>query len=69
MNPASVRGQFGHAVAIFHEDANGDLVEIEYLCSPCASGDSRTYNALWWPAFDFGEPLTTFCKNCTRRID
>ena len=67
MDNAIVHGQYAMAVAVFVEDAHGDLVDIEHYCLDCAR--ERGITGDWWPAFDFGNPDSTFCHDCEVSID
>lgn len=58
LEPAEVNGSERPAVVFFIEDANEDLVDIEYSCLDCTG-----ITAFWWPAFDFGDQ-DIHCRNC-----
>lgn len=61
--PAFVRGNERAAVAVFIEDAAGDLVDIEYHCE-----DYLDERPEWWPAFDFGDQ-DIYCQDCGALIN
>ena len=66
--PAIVQGSERAGVAIFIEDARGDLVDIEYLCGDCALDTPEATGALIWPAFDFGQS-GAYCRQCHEMIE
>lgn len=66
MEPASVQGNHQRGIAIFIENANGDLVDIEYLCQPCAYVEDWSGND--WPCFDFGD-AGAYCRKCGAIIE
>ena len=61
MAPAIVHGNDRRATAYFIQDSNGDLVDIEFVCTyhtdPAAG-------ALPWPAFEFSSDYNTCCREC-----
>ena len=66
--PAIVNGSERQGVALFIADADGNLVDIEYLCSADAWNAPGAEGALWWPAFDFGDS-GAYCRECSVMID
>ena len=56
--PAIVRGNHRTAVAIFIEDARGDLVDIEYHCEEAAP------KALPWPGYEWPTDYDVYCQDC-----
>lgn len=67
--PAIVQGSECRAVALFHTDVHGDLVDITYVCLADAESDSRADGALPWPGFDWSPDYASYCETCGCAID
>ena len=63
--PAIVQGSARRATAFFIEDARGDLVDIDYLCTECAEPPA---DALYWPGLEWAG-YGANCKRCGAEIE
>ncbi len=66
-DPVIVHGNYGTAIAVFVEDARGDLVDINFYCPPCNRNEEA--NAMPWPCYGFSPDYDTNCCVCGELIN
>ncbi len=64
--PAYVKGNASDGIAVFIEDARGDLVDIEYYCGygQCGRGATEGLEILNWPAYQWPDGYSVYCAEC-----